>query len=74
MSTLTKNYMARLTHKAMKLLTQFNECLSVSEQERFGRDLDTFWDKLITGDEEREFKVNEDDIISIARVGNYKFK
>lgn len=45
--------------------------LPKGERQRFGRDLRTVWDKIITGDEQREFKITTHDLQRLVVTGNF---
>lgn len=63
--------MIQLTTASKKILVSMFEKMPVSEKERFGRDLHVLWDTIITGDEQREFKITPQDIFTVVNEGMY---
>lgn len=66
--------MIQLTAQSKKILVSLFAEMSSSEKERFGRDLHVLWDKIITGDEQREFKITPSDILSVIKTGAYSVR
>ncbi len=63
--------MVQLTTHSKKLLVRMFEKMPENEKARFGRDLKISWDKIITSDVEREFKITPRDIFNIVCTGQY---
>ena len=63
--------MVQTTKQARKMIVEVSQLLTDSERTRFGRDLAICFNDIVTGTENREFKIIPADIIKIVREGGY---
>lgn len=61
----------QMTTGAKKILVNLFENMSPSSKDRLGRDIKKRFDEIITGEQEREFKITESDIAFLINQGGY---